>query len=361
MKTKIIMIPMPMNINSLWNMGSILGFLLITQIISGLILSMNFCPNISLAFQSTILLNSNTYMGWLIRNIHINGASMFFMMMFIHIGRGLYFHSYNLKMTWMIGISILLLSMMTAFVGYILPWGQMSFWGATVITNLLSVIPYIGQSIVEWIWGGFSINNATLNRFFSIHFLLPIIIIPFSLMHIISLHSNGSSNPLGLKSLFTMIPFHPYFTAKDLLGILLITLLLIIFSTQYPDYLVDPDNYSIANPLVTPTHIKPEWYFLFAYAILRSVPSKLGGVMCLIMSILVLIIPMFFKKPLMKSIKFYPMASLLFWMFSNTFIMLTWLGSKPLDPPYIMLSQVFSVFYFLYFIMLMWPMKVMDK
>nr|QYF07858.1 cytochrome b [Stigmatomma silvestrii] len=351
MKNSLLNLPTPINISYWWNFGSLLGLFLMIQIISGLFLSMHYCPNTFMAFSSMIHIIQNINNGWLMHNIHMNGASMFFICMYLHMARGLYYTSFKLKLTWMAGTSIFILSMATAFLGYVLPWGQMSFWGATVITNLLSTIPYIGTLIVQWIWGGFSINNATLNRFYSFHFILPFILIIFILIHLYALHLTGSSNPLGTSSNLSKIPFNIYFTLKDILGFLLFLTLFLIIILQYPYNLGDPDNFILANPLVTPIHIQPEWYFLFAYAILRSIPNKLGGVMALLMSIMILYILPLFTFTKLNSFMFYPLNQIYFWLFFNTFILLTWLGAQIIEFPFVLLSQIISILYFMYFIM----------
>nr|ARX96664.1 cytochrome b [Eucera floralia] len=355
------MLPTPMNINMWWNFGSILGMFLMIQIISGFILSMHYCPNTELAFESIIYIMKDVNYGWITRLIHMNGASFYFILMYLHISRNLYYHSFKLFYVWSIGVTILFLSMATAFLGYVLPWGQMSFWGATVITNLMSAIPYIGQMFVEWIWGGFTINNATLNRFFSLHFILPLIIMMLVIMHLFSLHLTGSSNPLGSNSNIYKIPFHPYFTIKDMLGITIIMFIYFLIIFQIPYYLGDPDNFKIANSMSTPIHIKPEWYFLFAYSILRSISNKLGGVIMMLMSILILYILPMFKNYLMKTNKFYPISQILFWLFINNFIMLTWLGMQMIEQPFIMLNKIFTMMYFMYFLLTFYMNNLWDK
>nr|QYF07832.1 cytochrome b [Hypoponera sauteri] len=354
-------LPTPVNISYLWNFGSLLGMFLFIQIISGFILSMHYCPNTILAFSSMIHIIQNVNLGWLFHNIHMNGASMFFIFIYMHMSRGLYFHSFKLTQTWMIGVSIFIISMATAFLGYVLPWGQMSFWGATVITNLISTIPYMGTTIVQWIWGGFSISNSTLNRFFSLHFIMPFIILIMVFIHLYFLHISGSMNPLGTNSDLYKIPFNFYFIIKDILGFMWIMLIFTILILQYPYNLGDPDNFISANPLVTPIHIQPEWYFLFAYAILRSIPNKLGGVIALFLSITI-----FYFMPLMKSLKmnssqFYLPNQILFWIFLNIFIILTWLGAQPVELPYITLSQLFSMLYFSYFLINLMFFKWWEK
>nr|YP_010277834.1 cytochrome b [Cataglyphis aenescens]UHY95038.1 cytochrome b [Cataglyphis aenescens] len=364
-KTSLLNLPTPINISYWWNFGSLLGMFLIIQIISGFFLSMHYCPNTLMAFSSIIHIIQNVKLGWLIHNIHINGASMFFICMYLHISRGLYYNSYKLMNTWLIGVSIYLLSMATAFLGYVLPWGQMSFWGATVITNLTSTVPYIGNSMVQWIWGGFSVNNATLNRFYSLHFILPFIISMMVMLHLIFLHETGSSNPLGINSNLYKIPFHIYFTMKDILGFMIFLLLFWIINLEYPYIFGDPDNFIPANPMVTPIHIQPEWYFLFAYAILRSIPNKLGGVIALLASIIILyFLPLINIK--FNSLMYYPLNQLMYWIFINTFIMLTWAGAQIIEYPYVTISQILSYVYFSYFLssfilMKFWDMILLNK
>nr|YP_009499404.1 cytochrome b [Ganisa cyanogrisea]AWT58435.1 cytochrome b [Ganisa cyanogrisea] len=344
-------LPTPSNISSWWNFGSLLALCLMIQIITGLFLTMYYTANIELAFYSVNYICRNVNYGWLIRTIHANGASFFFICIYLHIGRGIYYESFNLKLTWMIGVIILFLLMGTAFMGYVLPWGQMSFWGATVITNLLSAIPYLGTMLVNWIWGGFAVDNATLTRFYTFHFLFPFIILMLTMIHLLFLHQTGSNNPLGLNSNLDKIPFHPYFTFKDLIGFIALMFFLTMLTLINPYLLGDPDNFIPANPLVTPIHIQPEWYFLFAYAILRSIPNKLGGVIALMMSILILIIlPLtFFKK--IQGLQFYPINQMLFWMLVMMIILLTWIGARPVEIPYILTGQLLTFFYFSYFIL----------
>ncbi|YP_009054355.1 cytochrome b (mitochondrion) [Papilio polytes] len=343
-------LPSPSNISSWWNFGSLLALCLIIQILTGLFLTMYYTANIELAFYSVNYICRNVNYGWLIRTLHANGASFFFICIYLHIGRGIYYESFNLKYTWMVGIIILFILMATAFMGYVLPWGQMSFWGATVITNLLSAIPYLGSMLVNWIWGGFAIDNATLTRFYSFHFLFPFIILMLTMIHLLFLHQTGSNNPLGMNSNLDKIPFHPFFTFKDLIGFILLLSLLSMLTLTNPYLLGDPDNFIPANPLVTPIHIQPEWYFLFAYAILRSIPNKLGGVIALVMSILILIIlPLTFNKKI-QGIQFYPLNQMLFWIMVSTIILLTWAGARPVEEPYIITSQILTLLYFSYFI-----------
>nr|AKM70180.1 cytochrome b [Cinara tujafilina] len=354
-------LPTPASISFMWNFGSLLMICLINQILTGLFLAFHYKTDINLAFQSIINMNRNINFGWLIRSFHANGASMFFIMIYFHISRGIYMNSFNFKMTWFIGVMLLFLTMMTAFVGYVLPWGQMSFWGATVITNFLSAIPYLGNSIVIWIWGGFSINNATLTRFFSIHFILPFIIIMFNFIHLIFLHLTGSNNPLGINSNFDKITFSPYFLIKDLIGLILFLWIFLILTLIFPYLLNDHNNFIMANPMITPNHIQPEWYFLFSYSILRAIPNKLGGVIALMLSILILLIlPMLNNKKFLSN-KFYPMNKNLFWIFIMTFLMLTWIGMQPVEYPFIKMGQLFTLIYFSYFFLNFYIMKLWDK
>nr|QUS63488.1 cytochrome b [Odontoptilum angulatum] len=354
-------LPSPSNISSWWNFGSLLAFCLIIQIISGLFLTMYYTANIEMAFYSVNYICRNVNYGWLIRTLHANGASFFFFCIYLHIGRGIYYESFNLKYTWMIGIIILFILMATAFMGYVLPWGQMSFWGATVITNLLSAIPYLGTMLVQWIWGGFAVDNATLTRFYSFHFLFPFIILMLTMIHLLFLHQTGSNNPLGINSNLDKIPFHPFFTFKDLIGSIIMLMMLIMLVLIHPYLLGDPDNFIPANPLVTPVHIQPEWYFLFAYAILRSIPNKLGGVIALIMSILILIIlPFTFNKKI-QGIQFYPINQILFWIMVINVILLTWIGARPVENPFILTGQILTLSYFSYFIINPMINKFWDK
>nr|UZZ44232.1 cytochrome b [Orthotrichia sp. XG-2021] len=346
----LISLPCPSNINFFWNMGSLLALCLIIQIISGLFLTMHYCPNINMAFQSIQHIMRNVNHGSLIQNIHMNTASFFFIFIYIHIMRGIYYDSWKLHMTWNIGTIILFLLMMTAFLGYILPWGQMSFWGATVITNLISAIPYLGSYLTLWIWGGFSIENPTLNRFFMLHFLMPFVLLMMTMIHLVFLHMTGSNNPLMNNNNLDKIPFFPYFLMKDLLGYIIFFFILNMLILMIPNFMADSDNFILANPLNTPEHIQPEWYFLFAYAILRSIPNKLGGVIALMLSILMLFsIPLTHNKKLMGN-KFYLLNKIYFWILLVNLILLTWIGMNPVEPPFILTGQILTSSYFMYFI-----------
>nr|QNP09686.1 cytochrome b [Ochthebius sp. IBE<ESP> AV177] len=352
MNQSLIDLPSPSNISMWWNFGSLLGICLLIQIITGLFLAMHYTSDINMAFNSVVHICRNVNYGWLIRTLHANGASFFFFCIYIHIGRGIYYSSYNLKMTWIMGTMILFIVMATAFLGYVLPWGQMSFWGATVITNLLSAIPYLGNNIVQWLWGGFAVDNATLTRFFTLHFLMPFIISAMVMIHLLFLHQTGSNNPLGTNSNIDKITFHPYFSFKDIFGFIIMLMMLIMLTLMNPYMLGDPDNFIPANPLVTPIHIQPEWYFLFAYAILRSIPNKLGGVIALMMSIAILLFLPFMNNKKMQSNQFYPLNKIIFWNLVSIIMLLTWIGARPVEDPFILIGQILTILYFMMYLIM---------
>tara|TARA_E500000178_G_scaffold249981_1_gene246586 strand:- start:3009 stop:4136 length:1128 start_codon:yes stop_codon:yes gene_type:complete len=349
--------PTPRNLNYWWNFGSLAGFFLLVQIITGIILSMHYTAHVDHAFDSIEHIMRNVNHGWLIRYIHMNGASFFFIVVYIHIFRGLYYGSYKAprELLWWLGIIILLLMMATAFMGYVLPWGQMSFWGATVITNLFSAIPLIGDNITQWLWGGYSVDNPTLSRFYTLHFLLPFLIVGVVVLHIVALHTHGSNNPLGIdrKGPQDSIPFHPFYTIKDLFG--LSFALTIFFAVVFfaPDFLGHPDNYIPADPLKTPAHIVPEWYFLPFYAILRAIPDKLGGVIAMFSAIFVLFLLPWLDTSKVRSATFRPIYKILFWIFLIDAIVLGWVGSKPAEGVYIIISRIATFYYFLHFLILL--------
>nr|YP_011010509.1 cob [Halovelia heron]WPW47137.1 cob [Halovelia heron] len=359
--SSLIDLPSPSSISLWWNFGSLLGMCLTIQIITGIFLAMHYTPDINSAFNSIIHITRDVNNGWILRSMHANGASMFFICLYIHIGRGMYYGSYKLFMTWTVGVIMLFIIMATAFLGYVLPWGQMSFWGATVITNLMSAIPYLGSTMVKWLWGGFSINNATLTRFFTLHFMLPFILAAMTMIHLLYLHQTGSNNPTGIQSNFDKIPFHPYFSIKDIMGMIIMMYMFMMLNLLEPRMLGDPENFIPANSLVTPVHIQPEWYFLFAYAILRSIPNKLGGVIAMMLSILMLMIMPIVNKNKFQSNMFYPINQMLFWSYFTMIILLTWIGARPAEEPYITTGQIITVMYFLYFIINPLTIKLWDK
>lgn len=347
LNNSLIDLPAPINFSIWWNFGSLLGLCLIIQIISGLLLAITYSPHIDLAFSSVAYITRDVSYGWLLRNIHANSASAFFLCLYLHLARRIYYGSYFILETWNIGVIILIITIATAFIGYLLPWGQIRFWGATVITNLFSAIPYIGKALVEWLWGGFGVANATLNRFFALHFLLPFIIAALAIVHLLFLHQSGSNNPLGLNSNSSKIPFHIYYTVKDIVGIVLLIIIIFIVVFFTPNLLTDPENFIPANPLVTPIHIKPEWYFLWAYAILRSIPNKLGGVVAIFIALLILFLVPIFNNRKKIGNSSYIINQLLFWFWLFNACLLTWIGGCPVEVPYENLGRLFTWFYFI--------------
>ena len=347
-------LPAPVNISYLWNFGSLLGVCLVVQILTGVFLAMHYAANVNLAFSSVEHIMRDVNYGWLLRYLHANGASMFFVCVYIHVARGLYYGSYTKPriVLWVAGVIIFFLMFATAFIGYVLPWGQMSFWGATVITNMASAIPYIGSDLVQWLWGGFSVDNATLNRFFSFHYLLPFLIAAVVVVHLLALHVDGSNNPLGISSNSDKISFHPYFTIKDLLGFILFFIFFGYFVFFNPNVLGHSDNYIEADPLVTPAHIVPEWYFLPFYAILRGIPNKLLGVIALISAILILLILPIVNTSRIRASSLRPAMKTFFWIFVANFFFLGWLGAMPAEEPFVTLAQLGTVYYFSYFLII---------
>ncbi|WP_372071098.1 cytochrome b N-terminal domain-containing protein [Tistrella mobilis] len=349
--------PAPRNLNYWWNFGSLAGIALVLQIVTGIVLAMAYTAHTSLAFDSVERIMRDVNFGWLLRYAHANGASMFFIIVYIHIFRGLYYGSYKAprEILWWLGVIILLLMMATAFMGYVLPWGQMSFWGATVITNLFSAIPLVGESIVTWLWGGFSVDNPTLNRFFSLHYLLPFVIVGVVVLHLAALHTHGSNNPLGIdkKTKKDVIPFHPYYTIKDLFGLGVFLTFFAIFLFFAPNFFGEPDNYIPANPLVTPAHIVPEWYFLPFYAILRSVPSKLGGVLLMFAAIFVLFLLPWLDTSRVRSAKFRPVFKVFYLLLMIDILALGWAGGQPAEGVAVVIGQIATAWYFLHFLVLL--------
>ncbi|MDH5488301.1 MAG: cytochrome b N-terminal domain-containing protein [Rhodospirillaceae bacterium] len=348
--------PTPKNLNYWWNYGSIAGIVLVIMIVTGIFLAMNYQPHTDVAFQSVERIVRDVNYGWLLRNLHMNGASMFFIVVYIHMFRGLYFGSYKAprELLWMIGVTIYVVMMATAFMGYVLPWGQMSFWGATVITNLFSALPVIGEYIVVWIWGGFSVDAPTINRFFVWHYLLPAVILGLVVVHMWALHIHKSNNPLGIeiKSPADMMPFHPFYTIKDLFGLGIFFMFFSFFVFFAPDFLGHPDNYIPANPMVTPPHIVPEWYFLPFYAILRAIPDKLGGVLAMAAGILVLYVLPWLDTSKVRSATYRPIYKQLFWIFVANALFLGWLGQKPAEGAYLIMGRLSTAYYFLFFLVL---------
>jgi len=337
----------PLNISLWWNLGSLLGLRLVIQIITGLFLSIFYAPDISIAFSRVVHISRDINYGWLIRSMHANGASLFFICVYLHIARGLYYFSFKLIETWNIGVILYIVLIATAFIGYVLPWGQISFWGATVITSLLSAIPYIGTDLVLWVWGGFAIDNPTLTRFFALHFLLPFVIAALVIMHLLFLHQTGRNNPIGIDSRRTKVTIHPYFIIKDAIGFSF-TLLFFSFIVLFAPFILgDPENFIPANPLSTPLHIKPEWYFLWLYAILRRIPNKLGGVIAIFGAILVIFVFPLINFTKKSSNAYYPVSQVIFWFLIADILLLTWLGGCPVEYPYDLIGRIITAIYFL--------------
>nr|QNL35744.1 cytochrome b [Phrynocephalus forsythii]QNL35745.1 cytochrome b [Phrynocephalus forsythii] len=357
----LINLPTPSNISAYWNFGSLLGMTLIIQLVTGIFLAAHFTASTTMAFDSMIHILRDVNFGWLMQNIHANGASMFFLCIYMHIGRGIYYGSYLYKKTWNIGIILLLLTMATAFMGYVLPWGQMSFWAATVITSMISTIPYLGDPIIQWIWGGFAVNEPTLTRFFTFHVITPFIISALAAIHLMFLHDTGSNNPTGLSSTIDMIPFHPYFSFKDILGMSMMLMLFTAVTLLAPNLLMESENFRQASPLTTPAHIKPEWYFLFAYTILRSIPNKLGGTLALIASIMILASLPTTHLSKQRTMAFRPTSQIMFWIFISNIFILTWVGGQPVRYPTIELGQTASLIYFSMLIALMPGISILEN
>ncbi|MBF0335372.1 MAG: cytochrome b/b6 [Alphaproteobacteria bacterium] len=349
--------PTPKNLSYWWNFGSLAGFVLVIMILTGIFLAMNYTANTTMAFQSVERIMRDVNYGWLLRYLHANGGSMFFIVVYIHMFRGMYYGSYKgpRELLWWLGLLIMVAMMATAFMGYVLPWGQMSFWGATVITNLFSAIPLIGDYIVTWLWGGFSVDNPTLNRFFALHYLLPFVLFALVFLHLVALHAVKSNNPLGIdpKGPQDTIPFHPYFTIKDLYGMGVFMMFYLAFVFWAPDFFGEPDNYIPANPMVTPAHIVPEWYFLPFYAILRAVPDKLGGVIMMFGSIIVLFFLPWLDTSKVKSGRFRPLYKQFFWLFVIDCLVLGYIGAKPAEGAYVLIGQIATAYYFFHFLVLL--------
>jgi len=342
-------LPSPANISVNWNYGSLLGLVLVIQLVTGIVLATRFSGHSDVSFDSVIIIYQDSNYGWFLRLVHSTGASFFFLFIYLHIGRGIYYGSYVYPEVWNIGVVIYLILIGTAFLGYVLPWGQMSYWAATVITNLLSAIPWLGSTIVEWVWGGFAVSNPTLTRFFALHYLLPFIVSFLVVLHIFYLHLYGRSNPLGVTSNTNKVSFHYYYSVKDLFVYFVFFFIFIVFTLKYGYVFIDAENFIPANPLVTPTHIQPEWYFLFAYAILRSIPNKLGGVVGLLFSVLFLFLFTFSSSKLLFSgMIFSPLARFIFWCLVSNFLLLTWLGSCPAESPYTEVALLCTVSYFIF-------------
>lgn len=350
-------LPTPANISVNWNYGSLLGLVLVIQLVRGLILTTRYSSHVDTAFASVIHIYQDVNYGWLIRLIHSTGASFFFLFIYLHIGRGLYYGSYVNRETWNIGVLIYLILMGTAFLGYVLPWGNMSYWAATVITNLLSAVPVFGPALVQWVWGGFAVSNATLVRFYTLHFLLPFVVVFLVVLHLFFLHIHGRSNPLGVPSAVNKVSFHYYFSVKDSFYFILFLFFFMLVTLLFGYDLMDAENWIPANPLVTPTHIQPEWYFLFAYAILRSIPNKLGGVVGLVLAVVILFFfSLFSRNLLFRGFSHSPVARFVFWRLVSVFLLLTWLGACPAETPYTEVALALTVVYFLLLtVMWVWP------
>nr|WDR24962.1 apocytochrome B [Plantago media] len=344
--------PTPSNLNYFWGFGSLAGICLVIQIITGIFLAMHYTPHVDLAFLSVEHIMRDVEGGWFLRYLHANGASLFFIVVYMHIFRGLYYASYSRprEFVWGIGVIIFLVMILTAFIGYVLPWGQMSFWGATVITSLASAIPIVGDSIVTWLWGGFSVDNATLNRFFSLHYLFPFLLVGASVIHLAALHQYGSNNPLGIQSDMDKINFYPYFYVKDLVGWVAFAIFATILIAYAPNTLGHPDNYIPANPMSTPPHIVPEWYFLPIYAILRSIPDKAAGVAAIGLVFVALLTLPFLAQSHSKSSNFRPIHQVAVWLLLADRIILGWIGAKPVEAPYVTIGQIASVLFFAFFV-----------
>jgi len=355
--------PTPININYLWNFGSMAGIFLVVQILTGIFLAMHYTPHVDLAFLSVEHIMRDVNNGWFIRYLHANGASMFFAVVYIHVARGLFYGSYQKPrgFVWFFGVVILILMMATAFMGYVLPWGQMSFWAATVITNLFSAFPIVGEPIVAWLWGGFSVDNATLNRFFSFHYLLPFLIVGAVLIHLVVLHQNGSNNPLGVLSSVDKISFYPYFIVKDLFSWLIAFMFYFGFVFFAPNFLGHSDNYIEANAMITPAHIVPEWYFLPFYAILRSIPHKLGGVVAMFSALLVLFFLPYLNTSEVRSSSFRPVHKIFFWLLVLDYFILGWIGGCAPETPYLEIGQIATLYYFLYFLLIIPSLGIFEK
>lgn len=356
MKKELVEYQTPKNLNYMWNFGSLAGITLVVMIMTGIFLAMHYVPDAAKAFDSVEHIMRDVNGGWLIRYIHMNGASMFFMVVYIHIARGLYFGSYKnpRELLWILGVVIFLVMMATAFMGYVLPWGQMSFWGATVITNLFSAFPF-GESIVQWLWGGYSVDHPTLNRFFALHYLLPFVIVGITVLHLTALHQFGSNNPLGVekKHKSDSVPFHPYYTVKDLYGLSIFFTIWAFFVFFAPNFFGEPDNYVLANPMVTPEHIVPEWYFLPFYAILRSIPDKLLGVLSMFASIFFLMALPWLDRHPVKSARFRPYFQYIYWIFILDVLLLGYVGAQKPEGLFLILGQMATAYYFFHFLILM--------